>query len=93
MKHVPSTAFETRETPAVPPEWASPHVDAVSRDLAVFASKLPDQRLRLLAAMQILGNLRDFLVADMSEDAERTLDEAIAVLMRRERELPVAWAR
>jgi hypothetical protein len=70
-----------------------PMMDGLSRELALTAAGLPDQRLRLVAAMQILGNMRDFLVADMSGDAEGAIDDAIEALMRCERRLEAAWRR
>lgn len=65
-------------------------VDSLSRELAQAAAS-GDQRGRLLSAMQMLGNIRDFLVAPLSPDAERAVDAAIQELMRRERELPAEW--
>ena len=59
--------------------------------LARAAAANGDARGRLLNAMQMLGNIRDFLVAPLSPDAERAVDEAIQELMRRERELPATW--
>lgn len=65
-------------------------VDSLSRELALAAAS-GDQRGRLLSAMQMLGNIRDFLVAPLSPDAERAVDQAIQELMRRERQLPAEW--
>ena len=65
-------------------------VDSLSRELAQVAANA-DQRVRLLSAMQMLGNIRDFLIAPLSPDAERAVDAAIQELMRRERELPAEW--
>ena len=90
MKHRVLADFELGDSPN-DTALTAPQLDRLSRNLAVTAARLPDQRLRLLAAMQLLGNLRDFLVADISEGAERSIDEAIRALMRRERELPSVW--
>ena len=65
-------------------------LDSLSRELALAAAN-GDPRGRLLSAMQMLGNIRDFLVAPLSPDAERAVDAAIQELMRRERELPAEW--
>lgn len=69
---------------------SSPSVDNLSRELALTAAT-GDERMRLLSAMQMLGNIRDFLVAPQSREAERLVDQAIQELMRRERELPAQW--
>lgn len=69
---------------------ASGSVDDISRELALTAAS-GDQRMRLLSAMQMLGSIRDILVAPQSSGAGRIVDQAIKELMRRERELPAEW--
>lgn len=54
--------------------------DQLSRDLALAASRA-DAASRVNAAVQMLANIRDFLVADLSGAAEARLDEAITELM------------
>lgn len=93
MKHVAVAELTRMDERQFASEITPPQLDNLSRDLAITAARLPDQRLRLLMAMQVLGNLRDFLVAEISEAAEQSIDEAIQVLMRCERELPAGWAR
>ena len=65
-------------------------IDLLSRELALAAAG-GDDRAQLLSAMQMLGNIRDFLVAQQSPEAERFVDQAIQELMRRERQLPAEW--
>jgi hypothetical protein len=65
-------------------------VEALERELAL-ATGLDDRRLRLIAAMQLLGSVRDQLVAPVSDPAGRLIDDAIQELMRRERDLPAEW--
>lgn len=65
-------------------------VDDLSRELATAAAS-DDRRVRLLSAMQMLGNIRDFLLTPQSPEAEQLVDEAIQALMRCERELPAEW--
>lgn len=65
-------------------------VDLLSRELALAAAA-GDDRVQLLSAMQMLGNIRDFLIAQQSPEAERFVDQAIQELMRRERRLPAEW--
>jgi hypothetical protein len=91
VKHQPLADFKSGDRGSNEAGLTPPQLDSLSRDLAVTAARLPDQRLRLLAAMQLLGNLRDYLVADISESAEQAIDQAIKALMRHERELPSDW--
>ena len=93
MKHVASSEFQQVGGEFAEVDLAPPRLDSLSREIAIAAAGIPDPRHRLLAAMQLLGNLRDFLVAGISKDAEQALDEAIYALMRRERELPASWTR
>jgi len=65
-------------------------LDNLSRELALAAAH-GDERLRLLNAMKMLGNVRDLLVGPLSSEAERLLGQAIHELMRREREIPAEW--
>lgn len=65
-------------------------LDNLSRELATAAAS-GDERVRLLSAMQMLGNFRDLLVGPLSGEAERLLDQAIQELMRRERDIPAEW--
>lgn len=65
-------------------------IDRLSRELAQAAAG-GDERMRLLSAMQMLGNIRDFLIASQSDEAERLVDQAIKELMRCERDLPADW--
>lgn len=89
MRHVRMTELAMGD---IAPFEAKPaaSLDVLSRELALVAAN-GDPRNRLLSAMQMLGNIRDFLVAPLSPDAERAVDEAIQELMRRERELPAVW--
>lgn len=93
MKHVALSEFRRITSDLAEVDMAPPRLDSLSREMAVAAAAIPDSRHRLLAAMQILGNLRDLLVADVSQDAAQALDKAIQALMQRERELPATWAR
>lgn len=65
-------------------------LDHLSRGLALAAAH-GDERLRLLNAMQMLGNVRDLLVGPLSSEAEQLIGKAIHELMRREREIPAQW--
>ena len=89
MRHVKIADLVTGDTMPVAVE-PSVSVDALSRELALAAAT-GDQRARLLSAMQMLGNIRDFLVAPQSPEAEELVDQAIQELMRRERQLPADW--
>jgi hypothetical protein len=65
-------------------------LDNLSRELALAAAS-GDERVQLLNAMAMLGNIRDFLVGPLSGAAEELIDGAIQELMRRERTLPATW--
>lgn len=65
-------------------------LDNLSRELTMAAAN-GDERERLLNAMQMLGNIRDYLVSPLSDEAENLIDAAIQQLMRRERQLPATW--
>lgn len=65
-------------------------LDNLSRELTMAAAN-GDERERLLNAMQMLGNIRDYLVSPLSGEAEELIDAAIQQLMRRERQLPATW--
>jgi hypothetical protein len=56
--------------------------DSRSRDLARVAAASPDRDLRLQMTRRILGNVRDCLVADLSEESEAYLDAAIDALAK-----------
>ena len=89
MRHVKIADLMTGDTiPLAAEQPAS--VDALSRELALAAAT-GDARARLLSAMQMLGNIRDFLVAPQSPEAEELVDQAIQALMRCERQLPADW--
>lgn len=60
---------------------ASDVYDQLSRELALAAAAPFDRAARAEAAMQMIANIRDFLVADLSPAGEALLDEAIAELM------------
>lgn len=60
---------------------ASDFYDQLSRELALAAAAPSDRDARTSAAMQMIANIRDFLVADLSPAGEALLDEAIAELM------------
>ena len=60
---------------------ASDVYDQLSRELALAAAAPFDRAARAAAAMQMIANIRDFLVADLSAAGETLLDEAIAELM------------
>lgn len=89
MRHVKIADLTTSDVTPVGAD-ATASIDNLSRELAVAASA-GDRRMRLLSAMQILGNLRDFLVAPQSTEAEELVDQAIRALMRCERDLPADW--
>ena len=89
MRHVKIADFVTGETTPLAVEQPA-SVDALSRELTLAAAT-GDERTRLLSAMQMLGNIRDFLVAPESAEAEELVDQAIQALMRRERQLPAGW--
>ncbi|MFC3713809.1 hypothetical protein ACFOMD_14630 [Sphingoaurantiacus capsulatus] len=65
-------------------------LDSLSRELTLAAAS-GDERVRLLNAMQMLGNIRDYLVSPLSDEAENLIDAAIQQLMHRERQLPATW--
>ncbi len=65
-------------------------LEKISRELALAAAA-GDERIRLLSAMQMIGNLRDLLVGPLSKEAEALLDQAIQELRRRERDMPAEW--
>ncbi len=65
-------------------------LDNLSRELTMAAAN-GDERERLLNAMQMLGNIRDYLVSPLSDEAENLIDAAIQQLMHRERRIPATW--
>lgn len=89
MRHVNIAEIDPAGTSPLAAHWPI-SLDSLSRELALAAAN-GDPRGRLLSAMQMLGNIRDFLIAPLSPAAERAVDQAIEELMRRERELPAAW--
>lgn len=89
MRHVKLMELASAEVATFATEGAV-SVDFLSRELALAAAT-GDERVQLLSAMQMLGNIRDFLVAQQSPEAERFVDQAIKELMRRERQLPAEW--
>ena len=89
MRHVKIADLLTGDTTPLAVEQPV-SVDALSRELALAAAT-GDERARLLSAMQMLGNIRDFLVAPQSPEAEELVDRAIQALMRCERQLPANW--
>jgi hypothetical protein len=89
MRHVKIMELAASEVTTFATESAV-SVDSLSRELALAAAT-GDDRVQLLNAMQMLGNIRDFLVAQQSPEAERFVDQAIQELMRRERQLPAEW--
>lgn len=89
MRHVKIRELASAKVTTFPTESAV-SVDLLSRELALAAAT-GDERAQLLSAMQMLGNIRDFLVAQQSPEAERFVDRAIQELMRRERQLPAEW--
>jgi hypothetical protein len=89
MRHVNIAELASGDIGAFEAEHPA-SVDSLSRELALAAAS-GDRRVSLLSAMQMLGNIRDFLVAPQSPEAEQLVDEAIQALMRCERELPADW--
>ena len=89
MRHVKTRELASAEATTFATESAM-SIDFLSRELALAAAT-GDERVKLLSAMQMLGNIRDFLVAQQSPEAERFVDQAIHELMRRERGLPAEW--
>lgn len=65
-------------------------LDSLARELAQVAAT-GDRRVRLLVAMQMLGAIRNLVFPSLSVEAERLINEAIAELMRCERDLPAEW--
>lgn len=65
-------------------------LDGLSQELAASAAT-GDERLRLLHAMKLLGDIRDILVAPMSAEGGKLIDQAIHELMRQERDVPADW--
>lgn len=91
MKHAALTDFDRALSGPIPDDIGPLLLDRLSRDLATMAASVGDPRLRVLAAMQIAGNLRDFLIAGISGEAERLMGDAIRALMDHERQLSAAW--